>query len=61
MLQLLSDDVELEFVGLPTGTFRGLAAVATAYRTQPPDDEVHLEERDGRITHVRVLYEQFSA
>jgi steroid Delta-isomerase len=81
MLELLSDDVELQFVGIPIGPFRGRDAVATAYPTQPPDDELvlldgdryawakeperpagelHLEERDGRITRIRVLYEQFT-
>jgi steroid delta-isomerase len=79
---LFTDDAELEFVGIPVGPFRGRAAIAEAYRTQPPDDEIvlldggpryawsreperpagelHLEERDGAIVRLRILYEQFS-
>ena len=79
---LFTDDAELEFVGIPVGPFRGRAAIAEAYRAQPPDDEIvlldggpryawsrdperpagelHLEEREGAIVRLRVLYEQFS-
>jgi steroid delta-isomerase len=82
LAELLTDDAELEFVGIPVGPFRGRAAIEEAYRSQPPDDEtvlldggpryawlrepdrpageLHLEERDGSIARVRVLYEQFS-
>jgi len=82
LVELFADDAELEFVGIPVGPFRGRAAIAEAYRTQPPDDEIvlldggpryawsreperaagelHLEERDGAIVRLRVLYEQFS-
>jgi hypothetical protein len=82
MLELLTDDAELEFVGIPVGPFHGREAIAHAYRSQPPDDEIvlldggpryawlgrpeepagelHLEERDGKIARVRVLYGQLS-
>ena len=81
MLDLVDDDAELEFAGIPVGPFRGREAIGEAYRTQPPDDELvlldgvryawsrdptrpagelHLEERDGKITRIRVLYERFS-
>jgi steroid Delta-isomerase len=82
LVALFADDAELEFVGIPVGPFRGRDAIAEAYRTQPPDDEIvllaggpryawsreperpagelHLEERDGAIVRLRVLYEQFS-
>jgi steroid delta-isomerase len=75
-------DAELEFVGIPVGPFRGRDAIAEAYRSQPPNDEIllldggpryawrreparpagelHFEERDGSISRLRVLYEQFS-
>jgi steroid delta-isomerase len=40
----------------------GLAAVyAWAKDPARPAGEMHLEERDGTITRIRVLYEQFSA
>jgi steroid delta-isomerase len=42
MLELLADDCELEFVGIPVGPFHGRDAVADAYRRQPPDDEIVL-------------------
>jgi hypothetical protein len=81
MLELVDDEAELEFVGIPVGPFRGREAIGEAYRAQPPDDELvlldglryawsreperpagelHLEERDGKIARIRVLYEQFS-
>jgi len=49
MLDGLSDDAELEFVGVPAGPFHGRAEIAEAYRVQPPDDEIlivdeHAEE-----------------
>jgi hypothetical protein len=40
MLARLTDDAELEFVGIPVGPFRGRNAVDEAYRAQPPDDEL---------------------
>ena len=83
LVELFTDDAELEFVGIPVGPFRGRAAIADAYRTQPPDDEIvvledrgdsavyawscdperragelHIEERDGAIARLRILYEQ---
>jgi hypothetical protein len=82
LVELFTDDAELEFVGIPAGPFHGRAAIAEAYRAQPPDDEIvvledrgvaavyawsrepqrpagelHLEERDGAIARLRVLYE----
>ena len=82
LLELLADDCELEFVGIPVGPFHGRDAIAAAYREQPPDDgivlldggpryawagnpgrpagEIHLSERDGLVTGIRVLYERFS-
>jgi len=83
LVELFTDDAELEFVGIPLGPFRGRAAIAEAYRTQPPDDEIvvledrgdsavdawarnperragelHLQERDGAIVRLRILYER---
>jgi len=54
MLAHLSDDAEMEFVGIPVGPFHGRAAIADAYRTQPPDDElVVLEDRgDGTARYA---------
>jgi steroid Delta-isomerase len=82
MLELLTEDADLEFTGIPVGPFHGRDAIADAYRTSPPDDEIvlldrgpryawlgapgqpagelHLEERDGKIARLRVLYGQFS-
>jgi steroid delta-isomerase len=42
MLAAFAADAELVFEGVPVGPFRGRDAIAEAYRTQPPDDEVLL-------------------
>jgi hypothetical protein len=42
LLELLADDCELEFVGIPVGPFAGRDAIAAAYEAQPPDDEIVL-------------------
>jgi SnoaL-like domain len=47
MLARLTDDAELEFVGIPVGPFRGRDTVGEAYRTQPPDDELVVVRRLG--------------
>jgi drug/metabolite transporter (DMT)-like permease len=52
MVAGFSDDAEMEFRGAPVGPFVGRDAIATAYRDQPPDDELRvLEQRrsNGRI------------
>ena len=41
-LELFTDDAELAFEGVPVGPFSGREAIAEAYRTQPPDDEVRV-------------------
>ena len=47
MLGAFAEDAELVFEGVPVGPFRGRDAIAGAYRTQPPDDEVLLlDERE---------------
>ena len=38
----------------------GSAVYAWAGQPTRPAGEIHLEERDGAITRIRVLYEQFS-
>ena len=85
LLELFTDDGEVEFVGIPVGPLRGRDAIGEAYRTQPPDDEIvvledrgasavyawsrepgrpagelYIEERNGAIARLRILYETFS-
>ena len=42
MLSGFATDAELRFEGVPVGPFVGRDAIAEAYRTQPPTDEVRL-------------------
>jgi steroid Delta-isomerase len=52
MLERFDDDAEMEFRGIPVGPYQGKKAIAEAYRTQPPDDELRLleeREREGRL------------
>jgi hypothetical protein len=47
MLESFEDDAQMEFIGIPVGPFHGRDAIAEAYRTQPPDDELRvLEHRE---------------
>ena len=51
MLGRFADDAELRFENVPAGPFVGIDAIRTAYRSQPPDDEIRLlgvDERDER-------------
>jgi len=54
MLARFTADAELEFVGVPVGPFNGRDAIAEAYRSRPPDDElVVLEDRgDGTARYA---------
>jgi steroid delta-isomerase len=44
MLDGLTPDAELVFVGVPAGPFAGRYAIAEAYRANPPDDEIAIIE-----------------
>ena len=47
MLERFDDEAEMEFRGIAVGPFLGRGAIAEAYRTQPPDDELRvLEHRE---------------
>ena len=52
MLLLFADDAELRFENVPAGPFRGIDEIRTAYREQPPDDEIVLlgVQDDGEHT-----------
>lgn len=52
MLASFADDAELRFENVPAGPFRGLEAIRSAYREQPPDDEIALlgVQDDGEHT-----------
>jgi steroid delta-isomerase len=53
MLEGFADDAALVFEGAPVGPFVGKRAIAAAYRSQPPDDEIEIlgygEEAGGAI------------
>ena len=40
MVEHLTEDATMRFEGVPAGPFEGAAAIAAAYRAQPPDDEI---------------------
>ena len=52
MLAAFADDAELRFENVPAGPFRGIDAIRSAYREQPPDDEIALlgVQDDGEHT-----------
>lgn len=52
MLVQFTDDAELVFEGVPVGPFAGKPAIAEAYATNPPDDEIDIvsvEEAEHEI------------
>jgi steroid delta-isomerase len=52
MLEQFAEDAELVFEGVPAGPFHGKEAIAAAYASNPPDDEVDVltsEQDDGTI------------
>ena len=53
MVEGFASDAEMEFRGVPVGPFHGRDAIESAYREQPPDDELRileaLEPDDGVI------------
>jgi steroid delta-isomerase len=52
LAECFADDAVLAFEGAPVGPFAGRDAIATAYREQPPDDEVRIlsaSEEDGTV------------
>jgi SnoaL-like domain len=52
MLEHFTEDAELVFEGVPAGPFHGKEAIAAAYSSNPPDDEVDVlssEQDDGTI------------
>jgi cysteine desulfurase/selenocysteine lyase len=48
MMTRFADDAELVFEGVAAGPFAGRDAIAEAYRSQPPDDEIALLDVEGR-------------
>ncbi len=51
MLTRFADGAELRFENAPAGPYLGIDAIRTAYREQPPDDEIRLlgvQETDER-------------
>ena len=56
MLEQFEDDAVLEFRGIPVGPFVGKEAIRTAYREQPPDDELRVLESRVRGGVVEARY-----
>lgn len=42
MVRWLAPEAEMLFEGVPVGPFQGQAAIAAAYASRPPDDEMRL-------------------
>ncbi len=53
MLEHFTDDAELVFEGVPAGPFHGKEAIAAAYTSNPPDDEVDVLSRASTGTTAR--------
>ena len=54
---VLTEDVVMEFVGVPVGPYAGRSAVRDAYRAQPPDDTI---EPAGSVSHAAVDVIEFA-
>jgi len=58
LVGLFAHDGVLEFEGLPVGPFKGPNAIAAAYESQPPDDE--LEVLDVAAAEEGAVLERFA-
>jgi hypothetical protein len=56
MIAGFAEDAEMEFRGVPVGPFVGRDAIASAYREQPPDDELRILERRDSPGLVEARY-----
>jgi steroid delta-isomerase len=58
MLEQFTDDAELRFEGVPFGPFQGKTAIADAYTSNPPDDEIDIlaTEEDEREIVARYAW-----
>ena len=58
MLEQFTDDAELVFEGVPAGPFHGKEAIAAAYASSPPDDEVDVlsSEREDETIVARYAW-----
>ena len=58
MLEQFTDDAELVFEGGPAGPFHGKEAIAAAYASSPPDDEVDVlsSEREDETIVARYAW-----
>lgn len=57
MVRWFAPDAEMVFEGVPVGPFQGRDAIAAAYTSQPPDDEMRvLEVLSSTPDSIEVAY-----
>ena len=56
MLEQFAEDAELIFEGVPVGPFRSKDAIETAYREQPPDDEIEIFDARSVVGEIVADY-----
>jgi hypothetical protein len=56
MLELFAQEARMRFAGFDAGPFEGRGAIAEAFRTKPPDDELSTFEVKGGMNCVRAEY-----
>lgn len=56
MLERFTPDAELVFAGVPVGPFVGRQAIAEAYRSQPPDDEIEILDHQQQGDTILARY-----
>lgn len=56
MIDGFTDEAVLVFEGAPVGPFIGRSAIAEAYRSQPPDDEIDILRVTEADATIEALY-----
>jgi hypothetical protein len=56
MIDGFTDEAVLVFEGAPVGPFIGRSAIAEAYRSQPPDDEIDILRVSEADATIEALY-----